>query len=68
MSLPLLGVGSVRYQGTIHTGGPQGLKIAGVEVMELAPKEGLGSVEWFTGFCSPCDNCPLVFKRNNYLM
>ena len=57
MSLPLLGLFSVRYQGTIRTSHMQGLKIAGVKVMELAPKEDFGSVEWFTGFCSPCDNC-----------
>lgn len=40
MSLPLLGVGSMRYQGKIITA-EEGLAIAKINVMELAPKEGL---------------------------
>lgn len=40
MSLPLIGEGHVRYQGEIITGA-EGLKIAGVEPVTLAPKEGL---------------------------
>lgn len=40
MSLPLLGVGDVRYQGKIISA-LEGLKIAGLEPLELEAKEGL---------------------------
>ena len=40
MSLPLLGVGEVRYQGTIISA-LEGLKIAGLQPLELEAKEGL---------------------------
>lgn len=40
MSLPLLGVGEVRYQGKLITA-VEGLKIAGLEPIELEAKEGL---------------------------
>lgn len=40
LALPLLGVGEVRHQGR-RMSAVEGLKIAGLEVMELAPKEGL---------------------------
>lgn len=40
MSLPLLGVGDVRYQGKLISA-KEGLKIAGIEPIELEAKEGL---------------------------
>lgn len=40
MSLPLLGVGNVRYKGNIISA-EEGLKIAGLEPLELEAKEGL---------------------------
>lgn len=40
LALPLLGVGEVRYQGTIISA-LEGLKIAGIELVELEAKEGL---------------------------
>lgn len=40
MSLVLLGVGEVRYQGRLISA-EEGLAIAGLSIMELAPKEGL---------------------------
>lgn len=40
LSCVLLGVGEVRYQGKIISA-KQGLKIAGLKVLELGPKEGL---------------------------
>jgi len=40
MALPLLGVGDVRYQGKIIPA-TEGLEIAGLPVLDLAPKEGL---------------------------
>lgn len=40
LSLPLLGEGEVRYQGKILSA-KQGLEIAGLTPLELAPKEGL---------------------------
>lgn len=40
MSLPLLGVGNVRYQGKIISA-IEGLKLAGLEPLELEAKEGL---------------------------
>lgn len=40
MALPLLGEGSVRYQGKLISA-EEGLSIAGLSVIELGPKEGL---------------------------
>lgn len=40
LALPLLGVGEVRHQGRIVSA-VEGLQIAGLDIMELAPKEGL---------------------------
>ncbi|MBC3766596.1 histidine ammonia-lyase [Neptunicella marina] len=40
MSMPLMGEGHVRYQGKIITG-LEGLRIAGLEPLTFAPKEGL---------------------------
>jgi histidine ammonia-lyase len=40
LSLPLIGEGEMRYQGKIMTA-EEGLKIAGIKPLELAPKEGL---------------------------
>ncbi len=40
MSMPLIGEGHVRYKGEIISG-EDGLKIAGLEAVNLAPKEGL---------------------------
>lgn len=40
MSMPLMGEGHVRYKGDIITGA-EGLKIAGLEAITFAPKEGL---------------------------
>ena len=40
MSMPLIGEGHVRYQGEVISGAA-GLKIAGLEPVNLAPKEGL---------------------------
>lgn len=40
MSMPLIGEGHVRYKGEIITGA-EGLKVAGLEAINLAPKEGL---------------------------
>lgn len=40
LSLPLLGVGEVRYQGELISA-KEGLKIAGIKPFELGPKEGL---------------------------
>ena len=40
MSLPLIGEGHVRYKGEIIAGA-EGLKLAGIEAVTLAPKEGL---------------------------
>ena len=40
LSLPLLGVGDMRYQGKIIRA-TEGLKIAGIQPFELGPKEGL---------------------------
>lgn len=40
LSLALLGVGEVRYQGKLMSA-EEGLKIAGLQPMELGPKEGL---------------------------
>jgi len=40
MSLPLLGVGEMRYQGKIISA-EEGLRLAGLTAMELGPKEGL---------------------------
>ena len=40
LSLPLLGVGDMRYHGRIISA-EEGLALAGLQVMDLAPKEGL---------------------------
>ncbi|WP_058504829.1 histidine ammonia-lyase [Legionella nautarum] len=40
LSLPLIGEGEVRYQGKIMSA-EEGLKLAGIKPLELAPKEGL---------------------------
>ncbi|KTD64058.1 histidine ammonia-lyase [Legionella spiritensis] len=53
MSLPLLGVGDVRHQGRILSA-EEGLRIAGLTKLELAPKEGLALLNGLQVSCALC--------------
>ncbi|WP_347252462.1 histidine ammonia-lyase [Legionella sp.] len=55
LSLPLLGEGEVRYEGKILSA-EEGLKIAGLSPMELAPKEGLALLNGLQPSAALCMN------------
>ncbi|KTD29605.1 histidine ammonia-lyase [Legionella maceachernii] len=55
LSLPLLGEGEVRYEGKVLSA-EEGLKIAGLSPMELAPKEGLALLNGLQPSAALCMN------------
>lgn len=59
LSLPLLGEGEVRYEGKVLSA-EEGLKIAGLSPMELAPKEGLALLNGLQPSAALCMNAFLV--------